>query len=85
MDFTLNTYKQLLITLKEQGYRFVSFEQYCGMTEEEKQCEEKYIIMRHDVDKYPQNSLAVAKTFTIVWCTPDKTTIRTCPTPSSRN
>ena len=61
MDFTLNTYKQLLITLKEQGYRFVSFEQYCGMMEEEKQCEEKYIIMRHDVDKYPQNSLAVAQ------------------------
>ena len=61
MDFTLTIYKQLLITLKEQGYRFVSFEQYCDMTEEEKQCEEKYIIMRHDVDKYPQNSLAVAQ------------------------
>ena len=39
MDFTLTIYKQLLITLKEQGYRFVSFEQYCDMTEEEKQCE----------------------------------------------
>jgi len=61
MDFTLNTYKQLLITLKEQGYRFITFEQYCGIKEEERITEEKYIIMRHDVDKRPQNSLAVAQ------------------------
>ena len=28
-DFTLHTYRRLLETLLEQGYRFITFEQYC--------------------------------------------------------
>lgn len=28
MDFTLKTYKQLLQTLKDAGYRFITFEEY---------------------------------------------------------
>lgn len=60
MDFTLNTYKQLLITLKEQGYHFMTFEQYCTLSSQEREAKAPWVIMRHDVDKAPQNSYATA-------------------------
>ncbi|MFN3554355.1 MAG: hypothetical protein ACK4VN_00155 [Bacteroidales bacterium] len=112
MDFTLKTYKQLLQTLKDAGYRFITFEEYLGRSEdgrwetedgrlktedrsklraqpeiprhagtEDRRREtedgrwetEVYhaspvtddtspvIILRHDVDLLPQNSLAFAR------------------------
>jgi len=54
LDFTLTKYRQLLIALKQSGYRFQTFEQYLISPMG------KVVIMRHDVDLLPQNSLATA-------------------------
>lgn len=56
MDFTLRTYRQLLVALQEVGYQFITFDAYCRG-----QREGKWGILRHDVDKRPQNSLATAQ------------------------
>ena len=55
MHFTLTQYKQLLTALKEAGYNFKTFEQalQTGFN--------NTIVLRHDVDKLPYNSLAFAK------------------------
>jgi hypothetical protein len=55
MDFTINTYKNLLESLQKQGYSFQSFAQFIERPKE------KSIVLRHDVDKLPENSLAFAK------------------------
>ena len=55
MDFTLKTYKNLLIALKQAGYNFITFEEFC----KEKQ-NKKFIILRHDIDKLPKNALKFA-------------------------
>ncbi len=55
MDFTLLKYKQLLSTLQKQGFSFQSFGQFL------KKPAGKCIILRHDVDLLPYNSLAFAK------------------------
>ncbi|MDF1576654.1 MAG: hypothetical protein P1P86_15820 [Bacteroidales bacterium] len=54
-DFTLNTYIQLLQTLMEQDFSFQTFGDY--LTQPAK----RSIVLRHDVDKRPQNSLELAK------------------------
>jgi len=52
MDFTLKKYKELLQCFQKAGYCFVSFELYCkGIATE------RFVIMRHDVDKKAENSL----------------------------
>ena len=56
MDFTPSTYHRLLTALKENGYTFITFEEYCNRAREE-----KCIILRHDVDKKPVKSLALAQ------------------------
>ena len=56
MDFTLRTYRQLLVALQEVGYQFLTFEDYCRG-----KAGVRYVILRHDVDKRPQNSLATAQ------------------------
>lgn len=56
-DFTLRMYRRLLASLQEAGYEFVTFEawqQNCIETKGRK------VILRHDVDKKPQNSLKTA-------------------------
>ncbi len=69
-DFTIKTYKTLLQTLKDAGYRFITFEKY--MKEKNPNFEINNplpitrhplptIILRHDVDLLPQNSLAFAR------------------------
>ncbi len=55
MDFTVQKYKELLKALIEQKYSFQTFEQYI------KKPEDKVIILRHDVDLLPYNSLRFAK------------------------
>ncbi|MDH4211971.1 MAG: hypothetical protein OEV79_11050 [candidate division WOR-3 bacterium] len=55
-DFTLRAFELLLDKLVEQGQNFVTFEQYC-----EKDVPDRYIMMRHDVDKCPESALRVAK------------------------
>jgi len=55
VDFTLTAYKNLLLALKEQGYTFKTFLAFNDVAAE------KYAIMRHDVDKLPQNALKMAQ------------------------
>lgn len=66
-DFTRQKYAELLRTLQEAGYRFMTLEEYaeaCGLKESDKptrQPEGKVVVMRHDVDKHPWNSLLMAQ------------------------
>jgi hypothetical protein len=55
MDFTIKQYKKLTITLQSQGYFFQTFREFI------KKPIVKTIILRHDVDRLPQNSLQTAK------------------------
>lgn len=59
VDFTLLKYTELLQALKNNGYRFITFEEYC--TNKETLTEQKFVILRHDVDLKAENSLAVAE------------------------
>ena len=54
-DFSLNLYKELLTNLISKGYRFIPFRLYKTSKEN------KIIILRHDVDRLPYNSLEMAK------------------------
>lgn len=56
MDFTLKIYQSLLQALKNGGYSFFTFEEYC-----DGKAEGKFIILRHDVDLRARHSLATAK------------------------
>lgn len=55
-DFTLNVYRKFLETALEQGYRLTSYEEYIRQD----LADEKVMILRHDVDRLPENSLATA-------------------------
>ena len=66
-DFTLYQYRHLLESLLQQGYQFLTFEQYC----EQKNLpyrliassphHTKHLVLRHDVDLKASNSLATAQ------------------------
>ena len=56
MDFTIKKYQALISTLKESGYRFVTFSEYL-----QNKLEGYVIIMRHDVDEQAHNALKMAK------------------------
>ena len=58
-DYTLYIYRRLLEQLLTAGYRFCTFEQYCA--ENKLINEGKLVVLRHDVDKRPQNSLETAR------------------------
>jgi hypothetical protein len=55
LDFTLKTYGRLLDNLSENGYSFQTFEEFIVARKK------KVIVLRHDVDKVPQNALRMAK------------------------
>ncbi len=55
MDFTVQQYIKLLETLIDQNYTFQTFEAFIKMPES------KSIVLRHDVDLLPQNSLVFAQ------------------------
>jgi len=59
MDFTLNKYRELLLALRAAGYQFYTFEQYLDMADS--LTDTPVVILRHDVDKKPFHSLAVAE------------------------
>ena len=56
MDFTREKYRHLLAQLIDSGYEFITFPEYC-----EGKLPQRFVILRHDVDLKPQNSLEVAK------------------------
>jgi hypothetical protein len=55
MDFTLKTYSLLMQSLINKGYEFVSIEKLQSAKNES-----KIVILRHDVDVNPENSLKTA-------------------------
>jgi len=58
MDFTIERYSQLLHTLLAQGFLFLRVADQVGSTAlPGKKC----IILRHDVDARPENSLRLAR------------------------
>lgn len=59
-DFTLTTYKLLLTKLKAKSYQFFMFRDYRNNSKLEIK-NEKILILRHDVDRLPENALATAR------------------------
>ena len=55
-DFTLATYRKLLLTLQQSGYSFFTFEDWCLG-----KASGRYVILRHDVDIKAAHSLAIAQ------------------------
>ncbi len=55
LDFTLNSYKRLLLTLQETAYRFITFQEYFSG-----KYSGKVVILRHDVDRAPANAVKMA-------------------------
>jgi len=55
MDFTINKYKELLQSLIDKKYSFQTFQEFLEKPKK------KVVILRHDVDLLPQNSLQFAK------------------------
>ncbi len=61
-DFSLDIYRELLETLQRKGYRLISFAEYLRDVETSKSRDaDKYVILRHDVDAKPENSLKTAQ------------------------
>ena len=54
MDFTLIKYKELLYCLKKQNYNFQTYRDFLTNPKE------KSIVLRHDVDLLPENSMEFA-------------------------
>ena len=54
-DFSLDIYRELLETLQRKGYKLISYAQYL------KGEKGKFVILRHDVDAKPGNSLKTAQ------------------------
>ncbi|MBQ7191388.1 MAG: hypothetical protein IJS00_00750 [Paludibacteraceae bacterium] len=57
-DFTLYTYKHLLQAFVAAGYRMIAFEDYLTGSYSDT---DKVVILRHDVDKRPEQSLLTAQ------------------------
>lgn len=55
MDFTVKKYEELLSSLKEKGYDFQTFSDFLQNPSE------KVVMLRHDVDLLPYNSLKFAE------------------------
>lgn len=54
-DFTLHAYRELLVAIKNAGYNFITFGEWCKGN-----ATGKFVILRHDIDKLPANALSVA-------------------------
>jgi len=55
IDFTLTIYRKLLSAIKQSGYAFYTFEEWCRG-----EASGRYVILRHDVDSKAGNSLTIA-------------------------
>lgn len=54
-DFTTQQYARLIKALKSRGYRFVTFAEFLKSAPDE-----KVVVLRHDVDLKPANSMRIA-------------------------
>lgn len=59
-DFTLDIYRELLETLQKQGYRLISYADYIANSQKPT-ANSRFVILRHDVDAKPFNSLRTAQ------------------------
>lgn len=57
-DFSLDIYRTLLEALQAKGYELISYRDYVTKRSRD---HEKYVILRHDVDAKPWNSLKTAQ------------------------
>ena len=57
-DFSLDIYRELLESLQKQGYELIAYADYLKTG---KSASRKYVILRHDVDAKPENSLKTAQ------------------------
>jgi hypothetical protein len=56
MDFTIKKYKELISALKDAGYEFVTYAEYCeGLRAD------KLVVMRHDVDRSVERARRLAE------------------------
>lgn len=55
-DFTLKSYRTLLLALQQSGYQFQTFEEWMTVP-----AQGKTIVMRHDVDELAWNALKMAQ------------------------
>ncbi|MFZ1519719.1 MAG: hypothetical protein WAU11_13125 [Ignavibacteriaceae bacterium] len=60
-DFTLKIYRQLLEAFIKKGYQFIRYDDSLIENSKFKIQNSKIVILRHDVDLLPGNSLATAK------------------------
>lgn len=60
MDFTLLSYRNLLETLLSKGFSFTTFADFLTEEGDEANGSKKVIMLRHDVDFRPENSLITA-------------------------
>lgn len=61
-DFSLDIYRELLETLQRQGYQLIGYADYLKLKVESRKTKgEKFVILRHDVDAKPLNSLKTAQ------------------------
>ncbi len=62
-DFSLDIYRELLESLQRKRYELISYSDYVKAKgqEDEKTNERKFVILRHDVDARPENSLRTAQ------------------------
>lgn len=58
-EFTLDIYRELLERLQAHGYALISYSDY--LKKERQKTSEKFVVLRHDVDKKPENSLRTAQ------------------------
>jgi len=58
-DFTFETYGALLDAGLESGYSFLTVREYLATDDED--LPEQFVILRHDVDRKPENALAMAR------------------------
>lgn len=56
IDFTLKSYKSLIVSFLQEGYCFQTFEDFL-----QKPVDSKVIVLRHDVDELAGNALKIAK------------------------
>lgn len=56
-DFTLHAYREYLLALKKNNYPFLLFREFMPKQNQF----DKYCLIRHDVDRKPQNALKMAQ------------------------